>query len=270
MNSMTKWITPLALALLTLTAACSDGDNDGNGNGDDNNDQPQVECQRLEVEDAEYCLYEQPITETGYDCPPDLANPMDFQGRTVCGAEGELPDEHRGPIGDEFDSIDDSDDLPDGVWEGSEGRRAVEALCDAPESFDGESVTISHEMLAGQGVASNSTCQPDAGPCCSYAMDVFFVPCDPDDADPVPSDDLILLIAAPSASFDVGCWKEDCGDCSGDSCERSCTPAEPDEIDSVEGVFRSGGGFHSDYDNEHLQFGEFSKAIEVTDFVPQN
>jgi hypothetical protein len=83
-------------ALIAITAACTNDQ-------PDQNDDPQFSCERIEVDQAEYCIYEQPITETGYDCPPDLMNPIPFGGQTVCSATEEIPDDHQRPLREHID-----------------------------------------------------------------------------------------------------------------------------------------------------------------------
>jgi hypothetical protein len=74
-----------------------------NGCSSDEEPQEQVLCERYEVEQTEYCVYQQPITETGYDCPPDLPNGIPFEMGTVCGGESEIPAGHERPIRERMD-----------------------------------------------------------------------------------------------------------------------------------------------------------------------
>jgi hypothetical protein len=85
MKRMTTWM--LAALLLTMVGCSSDDEPD-----------EQVLCERFEVDQTEYCVYEQPITETGYDCPQDLMNPIPFEAGTVCSGAREIPSDHERPI----------------------------------------------------------------------------------------------------------------------------------------------------------------------------
>lgn len=46
----------------------------------------------VEVEGEAFCIYEGPITETGFECPPEVPHQMEFEGRGVC-AQNSMPEE---------------------------------------------------------------------------------------------------------------------------------------------------------------------------------
>ncbi|QDG51003.1 hypothetical protein FIV42_09720 [Persicimonas caeni] len=96
---MTRWIVlgGLLTGSLLTTSACS-ADLDPK-----EQDDLRVACDRIDVEGSEYCVYRQPITETGYECPQDLPNAISFEGHTVCSDEEQLPPDHAQPIREHFE-----------------------------------------------------------------------------------------------------------------------------------------------------------------------
>lgn len=101
MNKLIGWTL---LAALTTTLGCTS----------DQHDENNVACQRVTIDQTDYCTYQQPITETGYDCPADLPNAIPFEGHTVCSREQDIPPAHQAPL---REHIAHSDTPPDGGWD---------------------------------------------------------------------------------------------------------------------------------------------------------
>ena len=99
-SSIIRWIRPrpssLAAALTMLLLA------GGACSGADSNRQV-VECDRVEVDGRKYCVYDQPITETGYDCPQGMSHPVGMNGGTVCSGTEKVPEKHKEKLREEME-----------------------------------------------------------------------------------------------------------------------------------------------------------------------
>lgn len=244
---MIKW---MMIAVFATSLGCT---SDPSNNGGDK----QASCERTEIDGTEYCTYEQPITETGYDCPPDLSNPIPFEGHTVCSSRTEIPQEHHDPL---REHIDQSSTQPDA----GTGDSLIAALCANPAQYHGQSITVPGESLRTPGYGHTIQCPyPDTGTdagrtCCNSLEGVFVIRC------PQGSQSRIILNPGPNAGADF--W------CSGDNCGMICDPAQPSDIASVTGIFHSDDapynsvhdGFGPDGDWSH---GSFSAELEVSNFV---
>ncbi|QDG51004.1 hypothetical protein FIV42_09725 [Persicimonas caeni] len=266
MKRRTKW-TILFSALLALSACSKDAGED-----------MEVECERIDVGGTAYCTYEQPITETGYDCPQDLPHAVDFQGHTVCSPTESIPDEDRGPLEEHF--AQGSGEPVDGGTDGG-GETTLSQLCTTPQAYDGQTVTLDGSQIETINVGTTRGC-PDTGEgCCNAVVTGFVLACGQNQVGNVDRDTAIVLVAGDDAGFEFvqgevvtdevadleGLVKGEIRmGCVGQECYEVCGPAAPEEIISFTGTFRSSGGPF--YPTTRGGLGDppgiFDYAVEVT------
>lgn len=231
-----------------------------------------MQCERVEVDDEEYCVYSQPITETGYDCPPDLAHGIPFEGGTVCSGQDTIPEGHRDPLRDHVDD----DEALDGGHRDADGDVLLSQLCTDPSRFNGTTVTLPGDALEAEvwgfaiecPYAGDDAGETDANPgdleldedgrtCCNHMEGVFHVECED-----------WWIVINPDSNM------PDSFHCSGDNCGHTCDPAKPENIESVTGVFRyAEDGYTSDHDYDQpaangfdFDNGSFDGEIRVSEY----
>lgn len=120
-------------------------------------------CEERDVAGETYCVYSQPITETGYTCPSSFPNAHQFESGTVCSEGEEIPEEAIDEFIEEFGS---RLDPPLG------GARLGE-ICGTDAG-----ITCIDSLFCDY--SGNNECLVDAGGVCAQA-DASAVPVRPDD-----------------------------------------------------------------------------------------
>lgn len=260
MKQMTKW---LLIGFLLTVCACSSDEPDN-----------QIECERVDIDDTEYCTYEQQITETGYDCPQDLPNAIPFEGHTVCSGDEDIPQEHEEPLREHFAG---SGESPDAGPNADAGSPTLAELCADPQAYDGRTVTFEGRLIETRSYGTAAGCE-----CCNAVTVDFLLSCGQTDQGNVAPETAIVLVADPDAGFEEvhGVVHDEPGSqladliddsstdmgCVGQSCYEVCTPAPPEEIVSFTGTFRTGGEFRTNSiigGSPHSE--SYNHAVEVAD-----
>lgn len=104
-----------------------------------------VRCDRTTVNGNDYCVYsQQAITETGYNCPRELSEPVPMGGGTVCTDDGNVPDADRDELRRQYDFDDESlADAGPGVDGGEGGSCEPPSNC-TPSSSPTEPTYLCH------------------------------------------------------------------------------------------------------------------------------
>ncbi len=237
----------------------------------------QVQCERIDVDGTAYCTYAQPITETGYDCPPDLAHAVDFQGHTVCSPTESIPAEDRSALEEHFAGA--NGQPVDGGTDGG-GEPTVAQLCADPQAYDGQTVTLDGSLIETVTMGTTRGCGDTGEACCNAVVTNYVLACDRNSIGNVDSSTAIVLVADEDAGFEyvegevVTDEVEDLAGlvegrirmgCVGQECYEVCAPAAPAEITSFTGTFRTGGSFTPDTQGGLGEPpGIYNHAVEVT------
>lgn len=135
-------------------------------------DEPLVACEPVEIEGANYCVYEEySVEQTGYDCPEDLSENVELDFGTVCTEGGELPKPHREELIARLPNVDRDSDADVGGADGGLEETGV----DSGAGVDGEEVDGTGDVGGVEDDSGPSCEEPESCPSSSTEVEPSYV-----------------------------------------------------------------------------------------------
>lgn len=157
-------------------------------------DEPRTTCpdggEATDVGERTLCLYQGPITETGFECPPELPFQYSGDGWLMCAEEAGIPQKEVDAAAAQAQAGADSDDLP---AEEPDEPDEVPAASDSCEvDYDQDGICAEDDADDRDPAVGAAPSPPDPEPeddppvsaCEDLDDDGSCAPTDPDDADP--------------------------------------------------------------------------------------